>query len=368
MSESCARVVATRWIRSRLVLLGVVVLVLFQAASGQGAGGFQIAWLERMHQGLVLEPEVLHEVLSDLGVVPGAGSGPLVVYLATVDTTVDASGAREHLRDRVMFAVSELAALDAGALSLVTVPWGRLDDRLASGRTFPADDEALLAAGHGFLVGREDVVVTPDAEASVAEVIATRSMYMGLERLGAIDVFVCVDDASVRGWATAFHRRHAFAGSLDVFIAECVAGELRMEPPGSGLGAVTGVEEWHALVFPSAVFGEDTGRSALFVDTVQEQLAIARVPVPVFVLAAPTLSSDGVWVSAEEHAAALAEQGVVVDRELGERLPGWVWELVYLPYFMLLVDPDGAVAGMFIGTNYAGWGTLAGELVRLGLF
>ena len=364
-SQSWSRVFAStsRW---RMVLACAVALGVLQVASGEEeVMPVPLNSLDRAHQGLVLEPEAVFAVLSGLGVVPGDGSGPSVVYL----TIVDSSGVDGLRRDQVLFAASALADIGAGPLSVVTVPWGRLDDRVASGRTFPADDQALLDMGYDHLVGRNDLVVTPDVEAQIPELLAIRSMLYGLERLGPIDLFVCLDDQAVRAWATAFHRKHAFVGSLDVFIHECVAGELRMEPPGSGLGAVTGVEGWHALVFPNAFFGYVfNGDAARFVESVQEQLAIARVPVPVFVLAAPTLTMDGVWLSADDHAARLAEQGVVVDRELGARLPGWVWELVYFPSFLLLVDPDGAVAGMFFGANTIVGDSLAGTLVRLGLF
>lgn len=169
---------------------------------------------------------------------------------------VDSMGASVLRRERVMFAASALAAMDAGPLSVVTVPWGRLDDRVASGRTFPADDQALLASGHDHLVGRDDLVVTPDVEAAVPELLAARTMRYGLECLGGIDLIVCLDGEGVRAWGTAFHRKNAFPGSLDVFIGECLSGDLLMEPPGSGLGAVTGVEGWQALVFPSAFFDE----------------------------------------------------------------------------------------------------------------
>ncbi|MFU8888957.1 MAG: hypothetical protein ACNA8N_10195 [Trueperaceae bacterium] len=360
---SYSRIFASPWARSLMVLLGVVALGVLQVAVGEEATPVALVPLDRVHDGLVFEPEALFGVLSDLGVVPGDGSGPSVVYLATADS----SGMRDLRRDRVLFAASALADIGAGPLSVVTVPWGRSDDRLASGRTFPADDQALLDMGYDFLVGRDDLVVTPDVEAAVAELLAARSMRYGLERLGVIDLIVCLDGEGVRAWGTAFHRKNAFPGSLDVFIGECLSGDLQMEPPGSGLGAVTGVEGWQALVFPSAFF-DRLGEAPRIVDAVREHLAIAREPVPVFVLAAPTLTSDGVWVSADDHAAVLAEQGVVVDRELGERLPGWVWEMVYFPQFVLLVDPDGAVAAMLYGSDGTTFGSLAAELVRLGLF
>jgi hypothetical protein len=363
MSEALSRIVSSCRMRLLLVLLGIVALGLLQVAVAEDASPVPLVPLDQRHDGLVFEPEALFAVLSDLGLVPGDGSGPSVVYLATVDS----SGVSQLRRDRVVFAASALAATGAGPLSVVTVPWGRLDDRVASGRTFPSNDQALLESGHDHLVGRDDLVVTPDVEAAVAELLAARSMRYGLERLGVIDLIVCVDGEDVRAWGTAFHRKNAFPGSLDVFIGECLSGDLLMEPPGSGLGAMTGVEGWHALVFPSAYF-DIVGDAPRMVDAVREQLAIARVPVPVFVLAAPTLTTEGVWVSAEEHAAVLAEQGVVVDRELGERLPGWVWELVYFPRFVLLVDPDGAVAGMFYGSPGGIGGSMAVELVRLGLF
>ncbi len=360
---SCSRIFVSPWARSLMVLLTVVTLWVLQVAVAEDASPVPLVPLDRVHHGLVFEPEALFGVLSDLGVVPGADSGPSVVYLASVDS----SGVSDLRRDRVLFAASALADMGAGPMSVVTVPWGRLDDRLASGRTFPSDDQALLETGIDFLVGRDELVVTPDVDAEVAELLAARSMRYGLERLGAIDLIVCLDGEGVRAWGTALHRKNAFPGSLDVFIGECLSGDLLMEPPGSGLGAVTGVEGWHALVFPSAFFDE-WGDAPGMVDAVREQLAIARVPVPVFVLAAPTLTMEGVWVSADDHAAALAGQGVVVDRELGERLPGWVWEMVYFPRFVLLVDPDGAVAGMFYGSPGGTVGSMADELVRLGLF
>lgn len=73
-SESSSRVFA-----SIRVLLGVVALGVLQVAVAEDATPVYLVPFEPLHDGLVFEPEALFAVLSDLGVVPGAGSGPSVV-------------------------------------------------------------------------------------------------------------------------------------------------------------------------------------------------------------------------------------------------------------------------------------------------
>lgn len=362
-----------RAMRGRRALVTLALLTMLASASAQTAGPVLWLNLSDAHVGVVNDRAALHEVLSGLGALPeGAGASVVAVHSLDSRNPQVSSMARnaQEIITRVM--------REAGGPTpvFVAAPWGRPPERELRGSLFPTTADELEAHGFAWLLESDGFRLVWDHASAVAELTAPRGSAFGMETLSGVHLYLCVDGATVRGWA----RSWAYRGYREVsdatvgrFTHDCLQDQLGMPEEyvvDESVRAVLGLDGWFAVLLPSAV------RSPVTLDVAmaaaRESLALAQLAIPLYVVAVETVTEDlSGYLTREEHEAMLAELGVSVDSAFQNVFPAWVRDFATVSGTVLvLFDDAGRAAGHFglVLSNPIGQETLLQTFMRWGLF
>lgn len=352
-----------------LTALGSLVVAKAQSSAGQ------LVWLNLTdsHNGYVYDRAALHEALQALDALP-EGPGPVVVSVHSLDSLNPWVAPMTHSAQEII--TKAVRAASGEAPVFVAAPWGWAQQRQERGSLFPTTPEELVAHGYDWLVEPDGFRLAWDLDSMVAELTAVRGFTRGSEYLQGVHLYLCVDAERVRGWARAWayrgHREPTDA-SLGRFTRDCLRDELGMPDEyvvPAETRATLGLDGWFAVLLPNAVSGSIPVGVAI--DSAREMLALADVPIPLYMVAVEKVTEDlSVHVTREEHEVLLAEAGVSLDPAFQTAFPAWVRDFAtHSATIMVVFDDTGRAVGHFVpgNSNLLGVETLVGAFMRWGLF